>query len=320
MRGKELMGKFQLVNLTVGDKNTILLVWLLYLFFAFATEWASVTSDSVEVSHTSQGIISHLWGNVVVTIEETVINGSEATVYEAEQKAMILNVIASDKEILLRGDTMIYYRPDDKVVMKGKVKLKTPDEIIYADTLIYLRKVKKLRGKGDVRVVSLKDDILVTGGEGEYDLRKDFGKLTDSPVFIIKAREDTKVESESMSIDHRAHMASAVGNVNLSMRSANVGCDSLRYDLENETACMWGNPKIEGKSGWVSGDTIRVFFEDREVTKTSVIGDASGEYGLRGGTNFVRGDTIEIFFDQGEMESILVKGSAEGEYIEGTED
>lgn len=307
--------------MTGKNKKAILFVWVFFLFFTFTAEWVSVSSDSVEAFNTPQGIVSHLRGNVVVTIDETVINGSEGLVYEAEGKAIMLNFTAYDEDIVISGDTLTYYREDDKIVVTGKVKLKTPDEIIHADTLIYLRREKKVKGKGNLRVVSLKEDTIVMGGQGEYDLTEHSGTLVDSPVFIVKAREDTKIESEFMHIDQEAHMASAVGNVNVSMRSGNASCDSLQYDLKNEIACMWSSPRIEGKNEWVIGDTIEVFFNDREIVKTLIAGSASGKYELSDGrTNFVKGDTIEIIFDQGEMKSILVKGSAQGEYIEGTED
>ncbi len=297
-------------------------MWVLFLLFVVtSTEWISVSSDSVEVFDKPQGRVSYLRGSVVVTIEGITIDGSEAVVYEAEEKAVILDVTAYGDKMFLSGDTLTYYRHDDKVIVSGRAKLRTPDETIYADTLIYLRKEQKVRGKGNLRVVSLKEDAIVMGGEGEYTLADHYGILTNSPVLTVKAREDTKIESESMRIDQEAHIALASGNVNVSTGSGSGSCDSLEYDLKKEVACMWGDPRIESKNGWVTGDTIQVFFDDREVVKTLVIGSAAGKYELsNGSTNCIRGDTIEIFFDSGEMKSLLVKGSAEGEYIEGAED
>ncbi len=311
-----------LYGLTQGNKRTILFVWVLFLLFAVATtEWISVSSDSVEVFDTVEGKVSHLRGTVVVVIGEIVITGSEALVYEVDEKAMILNSTASDEKIVLTGDTLTYYRQDDRAVVSGRARLKTADEIIYADTLTYLRKKKKVRGKGKLRVVSLKEDTMITGGEGEYDLERRWGRLTGSPVLTVKGKEDTRVESESMWIDQEGHITSAAGNVNVSMRSGSVSCDSLRYDLSREVACMWGHPRIEGENGWMVGDTIEVLLRNREVIRTVVVGSASGRYELSGGgVNVIKGDTIEVFFTGGEMQSILVKGSAEGKYIEGTED
>jgi lipopolysaccharide export system protein LptA len=297
-------------------------MWVFFLLFAVApVEWDSVSSDSVEVLATPQGKVSHLRGNVIIAVGETVLNGSEALLYEAEEKAVVVNVIVHDGKMVLSGDTLTYYRLADRALVKGRTRLKTVDETIHADTLIYLREEKRIEGRGNLTVVSLKEDAFGTGGKGEYDLRAHFGILTDSPVFTVKAKEDITIESESMRIDQEADVASAEGHVRVTMTSANVNCDSLRYDLKNEVAYMWGDPRIEGKNGWVAGDTIISFFRDRELSRTRVIGDASGEYELTdGGANFVRGDTIEIFFDGDEMESILVRGSAEGEYIEGAED
>lgn len=309
-------------GLTVRAKKAILVMWLLFLLFAIAgVEWGSVSSDSVEVFDTPQGKVSHLRGTVIVVIGETVINGSEALVYEGEERVVMLNVTAHDEKMVLSGDTLTYYRLDDRIVVSGRAKLRSQDEIVCADTLIYLRSEKKIGGEGNLRVVSLKEDAVATGGKGEYDLTNHLGTLADSPVFTVKAREDIRIESEFMQIDQEAHVASAGGNVRVSMASGNVRCDSLRYDLSKETAHMWGDPSVEGKNGWVSGDTIISLLDNREVTRTFVVGGASGKYELRDrGTNFVKGDTIEIFFEGGEMESILVRGSAEGEYIEGTED
>lgn len=309
-------------SLTGGFEKAILDMWVFFLLFAIApVEWDSVSSDSVEVFATPQGKVSYLRGNVIITVEETVLSGSEALLYEAEEKAVVVNVIAYDGKMVLSGDTLTYYRLADKALVRGRTKLKTADETIHADTLIYLREEQRIEGRGNLTVVSLKEDAFGTGGKGEYDLSAHFGMLTDSPVFTVKAKEDIKIESESMRIDQEAYIASAEGDVRVTMTSANVRCDSLRYDLKNEMAYMWGDPKIEGKNGWVAGDTIISFFHNRELSRTCVIGGASGEYELtEGGANSVKGDTIEIFFEGDEMESILVRGSAEGEYIEGTED
>jgi lipopolysaccharide export system protein LptA len=308
--------------LTGRNEKAILSVWVFFLLFAFAPlEWVSVSSDSVEAFDAEEGRVSHLYGSVVAVIGETVINGSEALVYEAEEKVVVLNVVASDEEMVVSGDVLTYYRDDDRAVVSGGAKLRTGEEIIYADSLTYLRSVRQIEGRGNLNVASLREDAVATGGVLRYDLSSHSGTLTDSPVMIVKAREDTRVEGQSMWIDQEADIAVAAGSVQVTMTSATVSCDSLFYDLESEIARMWGDPEVEGENGWVTGDTIRVFFEEREVVRASVAGAASGEYVLAdGGTNLVRGDTIEILFNKGEMESVVVKGRAEGEYIEGAED
>ena len=308
-------------SLTEGAKKTILSVWLLLLVFVFGSQWESVTSDSVEVLSTPEGLVSYLRGSVVVTMENTVIRGSEAFVYEGEERAVVLDVHVDDVDVLVRGDTLTYYRVDDRAVVSGDVRLETADETIHADRVVYLRRERTATASGDVRVVSMKDDVVATGGRGEYDLAVHSGRLLDSPVLLVKGRGDTRVESDAMLIYQQSHKASAVGDVTVSMRTGVASCDSLDYDWVKGIACMWGDPRIDGSNGWVTGDTVKVLFEEREVANTCVVGNASAEYDLGdGSTNAVSGDTIEMLFHQGEMESIVVKGSAEGKYIEATKD
>jgi len=281
----------------------------------------SVSCDSIQVSEMPEGRISHLYGRVVIQIEDVEILGTEALVYEADERAVVFGVIASDREMTATGETLIYYRGEDKAVVTGDARLMSSDEAIYADTLTYFRSERRIEGKGDVRVVSLKDDTIAISGEGEYYLDERSGLLSDSPVLTVKGGDDTRVESTRMRIYQANRLAAAVGSVVVSMKKGEATCDSLEYRLDEEIASMWGNPRIEGEDGWMTGETIDVFFEEREVARALVIGRASSEYRLSdGGLNEVRGDTVEVFFDEGEMESIVVRGSAEGKYIEGTED
>lgn len=286
-----------------------------------AADWISVSCDSVEVFETPEGRTSHLFGSVVIAIDEVEITGSEAFVYEADQRAVVMDVTARDGEMTVIGERLIYYRNEDKVIVTGESHLTSADEIISADTLVYVRSERRIEGRGSLRVVSLKDETVVTGGEGEYYLEDHSGVLFDSPILTVKGGDATTVKSQRMRIDERNRVATAAGSVGVSMNSGEATCDSLEYDLDNEVASMWGNPRIEGENGWMTGDSIDVFFTERQVARTLVVGRASGEYQLSdGGLNKIQGDTVEIFFESGEMASIVVRGSAEGTYIEGTED
>lgn len=277
-----------------------------------------ITADQVTLDETGNGRVSHLVGNIKITQGKTIITGDEGYAYENEQMAEIMgNVKIDDEGTIITSENAKYFKEQRMAVLVDTVRLRDGKQSLKADSLIYLKGEKVSKAWRDVVLIDEEQNTEVKGGYGEYDFINEKGFMTDNPVLTL-TEKDRKViiTGDTLRIKRKENFMSCKGNVRVSEDSITAQAGYLEYYSDSERIYLEEKPVIrqEGTST-LTGTTVKVFLENREIVKTIAINSAKGDYSFSGGaTNAVTGDTITIFFNDGKTERIVVVGNAKGFY------
>jgi lipopolysaccharide export system protein LptA len=277
-----------------------------------------VTADRVVLDETDQGRVSHLIGDVEVVHGKTVITGDEGYVYEKQKMAEITGGIRIDDEgTVINSGTGRYFRETKMAVLIDSVVLQDGQQVLMTDSLVYYKTKKLAFATGNVVLIDKEQNSEVKGSYGEYDFIKESGFITDAPSLTLWEEEkEITITGDTLKIERKKNFMSCVGNVEVCEDSIISHSGYLEYYSDSEKIYLEENPVVEQKNkSTLSGNSIQVFLDKREIVKTVALGFAKGNYHFTdGGSNDVMGDSITIFFNDGRTYKILVTGNANGVY------
>ncbi|MCK4427118.1 MAG: hypothetical protein KAW16_01390, partial [candidate division Zixibacteria bacterium] len=115
---------------------------------------------------------------------------ADLTELRMEKDNVMLNLIGNVKfkhgEVNLESERAVWYRTAGQVVFIDFVKIEDPDQILTADRVTYNKNSRKVIADGDVRLLSKKEDAVISGGHGEYDRTTKFVLFSQSPTLTLK--------------------------------------------------------------------------------------------------------------------------------------
>lgn len=277
-----------------------------------------VTADRVILEGKEEERVSHLIGNVEVLHGKTVITGDEGYVYEKEKMAEITGGIKIDDEgTVINSETGRYFREKKMAVLIDSVVLKDGRQVLMADSLVYFKTKKLAFANGNVVLIDKEQNSEVSGSYGEYDFIKESGFITDAPVLTLSEKEkEITITGDTLKIERKKNFMSCVGSVEVREDSIISHSGYLEYYSDSEKIYLEENPIVEQENkSTLTGTSIEVFLNKREIVKTVAYGFAKGNYHFEdGGSNDVMGDSITIFFNDGQTDKIVVTGNASGVY------
>jgi lipopolysaccharide assembly outer membrane protein LptD (OstA) len=230
----------------------------------------------------------------------------------------------------LRSDRAIWYKTSGLIVFMGKVRVEDQDQYLLADRVIYYERYKKAVADGNVKLVSQKEDAIISGEHGEYDREKNYAFFVLSPKLLIhpdKKDSSISVTSDTMEYFLDEHKGIARKDVHIQKGEMDAYCgESELYTKENRIV-LKENPKAKQKGSELSGEEMELYFKDNLVEKILVWGNAEASHkemvdslSGRSNTSFLSGKRISFFLENEKLKEVEVKENATSLYYPSSKD
>jgi lipopolysaccharide export system protein LptA len=202
----------------------------------------------------------------------------------------------------------------ERSVITTKDKTKT----MTADTLFYNRQT----GFGEAFSHMVLNDtvkkIILTGNYGYYDENTDFAFASDSAQFIEYSQKDSlflHADTLQMQTLGEERELKAFYGVRFYRVDLQGVCDSLQFNTIDSTLYLHKNPILWNTGYQLSGDSIRILFNDSTVERINVL-NRSFAVEEKDTTYFnqIKGKNLTAFFTGGELSLIEIEGNTESIY------
>ena len=247
---------------------------------------------------------------------------SDTLNYNTETKIATITgptVIESDSGVVYsdRGwyntvteESMLYNR--SVVVSKDRTKT------ITADSLAYNRTGGFVEAYGAMILNDTVRKITITGNYGYYDEKADFAFATDSAQIIEYSQRDSSflhADTIRMKTIDSIREVRAYYGVRFYRPDLQGVCDSLLYLTSDSILRMYKNPILWNDRFQLTGDTIKILFNDSTVERLNVLNYAFAMETIDSTYyNQLKGRNLTCYFDAGELYQMVMEGNGEAIY------
>ncbi len=192
---------------------------------------------------------------------------------------------------LFNADTLVYYERNDEVVAVGNVRVTEKDRTFWADQVRYEKNHRLVHAIGSVFV---RDDSLrssINGVEAVFNDSTNYGLIIGRPVLV---REDaigsiiTITCEDTLEILSEDKIVRLWSNVEVIKDSLKAVSGRAVYHDSTEVVILTGTPEVHHvmyerhgdassklrAESYVTGDTIKVYLQERKVKSVDVVGNA----------------------------------------------
>jgi hypothetical protein len=274
-------------------------------------------------SHTENGQQwQELIGNVWMTQDSFSVTCEEAFYYPDSGLAIFRrNVECKDPQRILLAHEVVYHEATGALDAFGDVR-------IYQDTLsVTCMRATYLEGRReaylyqDVRVRERKRRLLLTGEEGYLSETDQYGRVTVRPVLTERdSLGGVRMEIRGDTVEYfgGTKVARVRGDVEIDRGRLVATGRRLDYIREYEKAVLFGNPQAHHEQDEITGDTITLCFDEKELKQVFVIGHAvatSPSDSLQPARrNRMEGKRMTLWIENEELKEVLVEGTARAIY------
>ena len=205
------------------------------------------------------------------------------------------------------GKSMLYDR--STVVSKDRTKT------ITADSLNYDRTDGFVEAFGNMVVNDTVRKIIIMGNYGYYDENTEYTFATDSAQMIEYSQQDsTFLHADSLfmlTVDSNREVRAYYG-VRFYRTDLQGVCDSLQYKTVDSIMRLYKNPILWNDSYQLTGDTIKILFNDSTIERMNVVNYAFAIQEIDTTYyNQLKSRNLTAFFDAGEIYQIDAEGNGE---------
>ncbi|MCK4385743.1 MAG: hypothetical protein KAW52_05710, partial [candidate division Zixibacteria bacterium] len=131
------------------------------------------------------------------------------------------------------------------------------------------------------RLLSKKEDAVISGGHGEYDRTTKFALFSQSPALILKPNRGdstTTITSQIMEyyVDQKRGIAKK--DVLVIKGTMKAKCDSATLLNEENKIILEGKPEAEKERDRLTGERMEIYLQDEKMERIEVFGNAKASH------------------------------------------
>lgn len=294
----------------IPKKLTYLLILSIILIFTFTTKVSAQQKEEIiELLHADSSHWNLEEDNIIISLFGDVRFKHGST--------------------FLNSDRAIWYKTAGQIVFLGKVKIEDEDIFLFAQKLTYYQRIKKVVAENKVKLLSKKEDIIITGERGEYDREKKYVIFIQSPKLEIhpeKPDSTITVTADTMEYfsDQKKGVAKKEVHIKKGDMDAYCGLAELFRQDKEDRVFLKENPFAFQKQNEISGNLMELLFKKRLLEKIIVNGKAKASQkedtlGTKS-ESYVTGEKICFLLKDENLEEVEVEGNATSLYIPSSED
>lgn len=215
-----------------------------------------------------------------------------------------------------------YSTLDNQSVLQNNAYILSAEQKIEGDSMFYDRNRNFGKAFMHVRLTDTIQDMLATGGYGEFDNEYNHAFITERAMAVMIDEEDSLfIHGDSLWLyyqtDHTAERMKIYNHCKFYRTDLQGKCDSLVYEFADSTIYLYKEPVLWSENNQLSADTIYFALEQNQLD-TVVLQDQAMIISLDDSVfqtyNQIKGKQMVGFFRNGEMRKMKVFGNAEFVY------
>jgi lipopolysaccharide export system protein LptA len=200
-------------------------------------------------------------------------------------------------------------------------KITTESYEIFGDELYFDDLTQESKAKGNVKVISEENDIIILGDEAATKKEQGITKIWGNPVLKQAVDSDTLYLTADtlISIDSEYDSLSrllAYNNVKIYKSDMQGLADSMAYMMQDSMIFFYDDPIIWSEGNQIVADTIFMEIKNGKMDKLNMRNKA---FTINQDTiknfNQIKGRNMTAYLKNDEMDKILVEGNGESIYF-----
>lgn len=267
-------------------------------------------------------LVQEASGDVWITHDSLSVTCQSASYYPHNGDLIFRrNVEFTDPSRLLLADEVHYNELTEEVYATHRVR-------IYQDTLSvtclrahYVERLNQVYLFDNVRIKEESRKLLLTGRNGFLDHETKYGRVTGDPVLTERdslGNLVTEITGDTVEFYGQEDLARVSGHVIIVREGLTATGNQLDYFTEEKFAILQGEPQATHGEDELTGDTLRLFFEDEILSQVDVLGHAvatsPADSGKSEPRNRMEGKRMTLWIDGEDVTQVHVAGSAIATY------
>ncbi len=266
--------------------------------------------------------VAILSGDVRMTEKGMVVTCRHAEYDRFSEFAVLTgDVHAADTSFAAAADTAHVDRTNERVTLLSNATVLDSVGEIRADRIDYDRRSGIAVAQANVEAVDRETGSIVRGQRLVYNSESDLAVVTGNPNLTAPGEEqDTmRVYAEELRLDRRENRAEALRSVIIRQGNVQATAAHALLDEAEGWVRLTGQPEARDPDGWITADTLLVFFENREIRRLEAVGNVLVEESPSSGEKLgeriiTSGKTATAYFTEGVVDSLTVEGDAVCDY------
>lgn len=229
--------------------------------------------------------------------------------------------VISEKDTLF-AKSGIYDTKNRSSYFDSRTTIRTEDFDITGDTLFYDKNSERGIARGNVILVSRKDETILYGQFGDYNGKSGISKVFGKPLMKSAVKKDTLYLSADtlLSVENKVkkdRKLFAFKHVLIFKKDFQGKCDSLIYNTTDSTIFFYQKPILWSDGNQTEADSIQVLMVNNKInsmylrSKAFVVSTDTIQ-----NFNQVKGRKINASFNkEGGLEKVFVEGNGESVYF-----
>ncbi|MDA0987133.1 MAG: hypothetical protein O3A55_05995 [Bacteroidetes bacterium] len=297
-------------------------IYILFLIFSiksFSQESAPFVLDHADelIGKTIKGeTVRELKGNVSFHQGSLKVKCDNAIHYITRNELELFgNVNMFQDSINLKSEKAFYNTLTKSAKCEIKVELIKGLTTVYSEFANYDVDKKIGRFFPTVKIISKKDDAIITGNEAEFnDKLKSLKIFSNAKLVQLIPLDNTidtlAIKSSTMESINEGDLLIAKGNVLLARNKFASSSNEIYFDKINETIDYFNNPILWYEKNQISGDTIKIKLKNNKLQKMDIARRAfaitMSDSNYENRFNQMTGNLMKINFYNDTIKNIIV--------------
>lgn len=208
-------------------------------------------------------------------------------------------------------------------VTKGKArpKAETEEYILQGDSLFYDNTNRIGFAKGNARLTSKKDSIIIDGDIGRFWGKKGISKvygdalmksISDGDTLYLVADTLISIRTKKENSEDSIKILKAFHNTKIFRTELQGKCDSLIYNFTDSSIYMYNDPVLWDDQSQLSGDSIKVQMANNKIHTMHL---RTNSFVIQQDTlknfNQLKGRNMDAYFKKDALSRVDVRGNGE---------
>lgn len=159
----------------------------------------------------------------------------------------------------------IFKKGKEQTICTGNAKIWRDDFILYANLIkIYGKNNDYSEAYRKVKIISIPDEVIITGDYAEFDNLRSYAKVFKNPVLEFTNR-NLRIESAVMESYFNENKAIALGEVKITQTNYTAYCEKGIYFKDKNIIELIGNPVVYYGDSIFKGNKIIVYINEKKV-------------------------------------------------------
>ncbi len=231
------------------------------------------------------------------------------------------DVFIQDGVHKIRAREIEYYPDNEKAICKERVRVKTPDDSLYAEYMVYFFEIDSVFAEENVYVRNVEHLVQIWGNKGWHSAPSRFSRVIGNARLI---KRDTTA-GDSLDIYARqldyaggdSAQALAVDSVIIYKGALKAICDTARYFPGTQKIWLTPSPNVWYDDNQLSGLKINALFDSLNLKRLFVYGNGEARSrvdSLSEKENILRGQQIRFDIEEGQPQKIRAVDQASSIY------